>query len=84
VQALKEWNIDVSQKTPKRLTEALVNEANKVVVISKHTDLPDYLKKSDKVIYWKIEDPDGKDYEFHKAMRDQIDQLVRNLIPTLH
>lgn len=83
VQVLKEWNIDISNNTTKRLTQDLVDRADKIVFMSKHYNLPDLLKHSNKVTYWTIEDPDGQGYDYHIIMRNQIDQLVKDFISTL-
>lgn len=83
VQVLKEKNIDISVKCPVRLTEELAQFADNIIVITDKANLPDYLKNSDKLIFWDIKDGEGKDYEFHVAMRNQLEKLVESLIKKL-
>jgi hypothetical protein len=51
--------------------------------MSNQSELPEYLAKSNKVIYWDIQDPDGRDYAYHKLMRNRIDGYVRKFINDL-
>jgi protein-tyrosine-phosphatase len=83
VKVLKEWDIDISQKTSKKLTQNMVNKADKVIVLSKRNDLPDYLIDSNKVIYWNIDEPKSPGYNFLVPIRNLIDRHVKDLIPTL-
>ena len=80
VTVLKEKGIDASEKTQTQLTATLADSADKIIFLTDKKDLPKYLINSKKVTYWKIEDGDGKDYEFHINMRNQIDKLVKELV----
>jgi len=80
VQVLKEKNIDVANKNPVRLSKELTEFADKIIVITDKIYLPDYLQNSDKLIFWDIKNGEGKDYEFHVAMRNQLEKLVESLI----
>ncbi|OGG01402.1 hypothetical protein A2Z33_02585 [Candidatus Gottesmanbacteria bacterium RBG_16_52_11] len=83
VQVLKEWDIDVSNKTTKRLTQDLIDHADKIVFMSKQRELPEVLTQSENVTLWSIDDPDGRGYEFHVSMRNQIDIFVKNFLSSL-
>ena len=58
----------------------MTNQADKIVVMSKQSDQPEYVKNSNKLPYWEIENPEGQDYEYHILMRDQIDTRIKNFI----
>jgi protein-tyrosine-phosphatase len=78
VQCMKEIGYDISHKKSKQLTEQMVNESDKVIVFEKN-NLPNYLKNSNKVILWKIDDPGGKDMDIRRNTRDKIKSLVEDL-----
>ncbi len=80
VKVLKEKEIDISEKIPLQLTPEMVTFANKVIVITDKKALPHYLIDSSNVIYWDIKDGDGKGYDFHIDMRNQIEKLVYELV----
>lgn len=61
----------------KQLTEQMVNDADKVVVIMEETeDLPDYLSQSTKMERWSIADPKGKDLEFTRKVKNEIKEKI--------
>lgn len=80
IRSMKEEGIDLSKNSPKQLTESMVKAADKIIIMVKKEDLPDYLKKAKKTSYWKIEDARDKSYEFHVKIRNQIKNLVQKLI----
>ncbi|HKZ34057.1 MAG TPA: low molecular weight phosphatase family protein [Candidatus Nanoarchaeia archaeon] len=79
-EVMNEEGIDVRKNKRKQLTPKMVEEANKVVIITDKKDWPDYLKKSDKVIYWNLQDAKDTDYDFHIKTRDWIKKRVRKLL----
>ena len=50
------------------------------LVMAEPDTWPDFLKKSDKIIYWDIEDPKEKGIEVHRRVRDEIKSKVEELI----
>jgi arsenate reductase len=82
VECMKEVGIDVSNKASKQLTPEMTKEADKIVVITKtkKEHLPEYVITSGKVIYWDIEDAKDRSYEFHCRIRDEIKNLVEELV----
>lgn len=80
IAVLKEKDIDVSEKIPLQLTPEIVKSVDRIVVLTKKEDLPDYLINSNKVTFWKIEDGKGKGYDFHINMRNQIEKLINKLV----
>lgn len=77
---MAEISIDVSEKVSKRLNEAMVADADKIIVIGEPNNWPTFLTLSDKVEYWDITDPDGTDLDFTRKVRDEIRTRVENLI----
>lgn len=77
---MQEEGIDVSGNIRKQLTEEMVENADKVVVIMEHTEsLPEYLAQSLKLIRWSVPDPKGKDVEFTREVKNQIKKLIEEL-----
>ena len=77
---MDEEGIDVRNNKRIQLTPEMVEEADKVVMIVDKKDWPDYLKESDKVIYWNLEDAKDTDYEFHVKTRDLIKKKIKKLL----
>ncbi len=72
----KEIGFDLSNESPKQLTEGMIDNFDRVVVMAEPETIPDYLRNSSKFIYWQIEDPKGKDLEFARSTRDKIKQRI--------
>jgi len=79
IEVMKELGIDLSNHIRKQLTPELVNKADKIIVMDKKENLPDYLINSGKMIFWDVEDAAGTDLEFHQKIRDQIKTLVDSI-----
>lgn len=74
---MQEEGIDVSGNIRKQLTEEMVENVDKVVVIMEHTEsLPEYLAQSPKLIRWSVPDPKGKDVGFTRKVKNQIKKLI--------
>lgn len=80
IKSMTDAGYDLSKNTRKQLNLEMVKKADKIVVITDKDDLPDYLKDSPKLIFWKVDDAKDKSYEFHIKIRDQIKNLVENLV----
>jgi hypothetical protein len=61
----------------------MTRQTDLIFCLSQKRKLPEYPTGSNKIIYWKIEDPDGRDYNYHIRMRNQIDQMVKCLLSEL-
>ena len=76
--ALYEKGIDLKHHRSKPLTQEYVKESDKIFVLCEKKLCPDYLLKSDKAIYWKIDDPiQGLDSIIEA--RDNIEERVKRL-----
>jgi arsenate reductase len=83
VQAMAEEGIDVSQNKPKELTEKMIDAADVVVLTDASLSgaIPGNLRKrmKKKILEWSIPDPQGKDIDEIRFIRDQIRTMVSSL-----
>lgn len=80
IEAMKEVGIDVSGSPRRQITEEMASDADKVILVVDDEDpVPDYLLDNPKVSRWHVLDPKGKDLEFTRSVRNQIDALVEKL-----
>jgi len=80
IAAMKEERIDVSKNKRKQLTKRMLDQFDKIIVITKKEDCPEYLLENKKVEFWAVDNPKGKSYEIHVNVRDKIKLLITNLI----
>ena len=80
---MTEIGIDVSEKISKRLTESMVNESDRVIVIGEKEGWPSFLSSFEQLDYWDIIDPDGGEITLHRTVRDQIKDKIVELISEL-
>ena len=81
VQAMAELGVDLSEEFPKPLTNDAVSAADVVITMGCGDACPIYPGK--RYEDWELEDPDGKDLETVRRIRDEIDQRVLQLISEL-
>ena len=79
-EVMDEEGINVRNYKRNQLTPQMVEEADKVVVITEKENCPDYLKDSSKAIYWNIGDAKGTDYDFHIKTRNKIKSKIEELL----
>jgi protein-tyrosine-phosphatase len=78
---MEEIGFDIRNNTSKLLTPDLLKEADRVYVMAEKETWPDYLKEeSQKVTFWDIEDMCGQSIESFRKGRDQIAQLIDQLL----
>ena len=81
VEAMSELGVDMSEEFPKPLTDEVVRAADVVITMGCGDACPIYAGK--KYEDWQLEDPDGKDLPAVRAIRDEIDARVQELIREL-
>ena len=81
VLAMAELGVDLSEEFPKPLTNDAVSAADVVITMGCGDACPIYPGK--RYEDWELEDPDGKDLETVRRIRDEIDQRVQQLIGEL-
>lgn len=77
---MAEIGYDINDKFSKKLTKQMIDEAEKVIVIGEKEGWPDFLKKSNKLSFWDIEDPDKGELNLHRKVRNQIILLIKKLV----
>jgi arsenate reductase (thioredoxin) len=81
VQSLAEVGVDVSEEFPKPLTDEVVRAADVVITMGCGDACPIYPGK--RYEDWELEDPEGKDLETVRRIRDEIDARVQALVGEL-
>lgn len=81
VEALKEVGIDISNEIPKVLTTSVVEQSDVVITMGCGDACPFFPGK--RYLDWVLPDPAGQGVADVRPIRDQIKQLVEELIPTL-
>ncbi len=74
--ALNEMNIDMSENLRTQLDPKMLDDKDVVIVMAEKENIPEYLSSHPAFIYWDVEDPKGKDLDFHKKIRDEIMELI--------
>jgi protein-tyrosine-phosphatase len=80
VQVMQEKGIDISKNKPKRITNQMVQEADRIIVMGCSAQGFCPAPLLGKVDDWKIEDPKGKPIEKVREIRDEIEKKVKKLI----
>jgi arsenate reductase len=81
VTAMREVGIDLSEARPRRLEDAAVREADVVVTMGCGDECPFYPGK--RYEDWDLPDPSGRPVEEVRAIRDEIERRVRELLDSL-
>jgi arsenate reductase len=81
VQAMAELGVDLSEEFPKPLTNDAVSAADVVITMGCGDACPIYPGK--RYEDWELEDPDEKDLETVRRIRDEIDRRVQRLLREL-
>jgi len=81
VEAMGEKGIDISHESPTRLTDEMGQEAQVIITMGCGDTCPVYVGK--RYLDWAVEDPAGKDVRAVRAIRDEIERRVRDLINDL-
>jgi arsenate reductase len=81
LQIMKEEGIDLSELKPQLLTDELAADANMLITMGCGETCPMIpgLKKVD----WTLPDPKGQSIERVREIRDEVKQLVQNLVAEL-
>lgn len=78
LQVLRELGIDAAAEFPKPLTDDVVRAADVVVTTGCGDACPVY--PGTRYLDWALEDPEGKSPPRARAIRDQVDALVQDLL----
>jgi protein-tyrosine-phosphatase len=83
VEVMKKIGIDISTSTRKQITQEMVQEADKVIVMNPSDNVPEYVKQDSKTIFWEVPDPFNQNLEFAEGVRNQLQSLVHDFVETL-
>jgi arsenate reductase len=81
IQAMAEVGIDISAEVPKILTIDAVKESDVCITMGCGDTCPVFPGK--RYLDWQLDDPAGKPVEQVRAIRDDIDARVRELLAEL-
>jgi arsenate reductase (thioredoxin) len=79
IEVMRELGIDLSDRTPQRLTRELAEQADVVVTMGCGDECP-YIPGK-RYVDWDLEDPKGRPLDEVRAMRDEIARRVDELLP---
>jgi protein-tyrosine-phosphatase len=80
LEVMNEEGIDVSNNVRKQVTEEMVKEADKVILVVDERDpIPDYINLNT-AIKWDVIDPKGQTLEFTRDTKEQIKAHIKDLI----
>ena len=80
-EALAEWGIDITDRSPKLLADDDVVASDVVVTMGCGDACPVYPGK--RYLDWNLTDPAGRELAVVRAIRDDIDRRVRTLLSEL-
>ena len=80
IQVMKEDGIDVSLSPVRFLTQHMMDQAGHIYVLTNSNDCPNYLLNSNKVSFWKVDDPSGKQIEEFRKIQDLIKSKIQNIV----
>jgi arsenate reductase (thioredoxin) len=81
VEAMAELGVDVSGRTPRRLTRELAEQADVVVTMGCGDECP-YIPGK-RYLDWELDDPKGRPLDEVRATRDEIERRVTRLLAEL-
>jgi arsenate reductase len=79
---MSETGIDISGQRPKLLTRDMFDSCDRCFFMAGKDVCPEYVKESEKVTFWDIEDPHNKNIRKIVEIRDIIRDKVLSLYPT--
>jgi arsenate reductase len=81
VDAMAEWDIDISGERPKRLTDEMARGSDVIVTMGCGDACPVYPAK--RYLDWELPDPAGKTLAEIRPIRDEIERRVKALVDEL-
>jgi protein-tyrosine-phosphatase len=82
-EVMEENGIDVRNKKTKKLYPEMLDEYDVIVSMTEEPYIPDFLKKSDKVIWWDVTNPKFVNRKIAEDTYEKIEGLVRGLISSI-
>jgi arsenate reductase len=82
IRLMSEVDIDISGQKPKLLTREMFEDCGRCFFMADKDKCPEYMRDSEKVTFWDVEDPHNKDIDRIREIRDTIRDKVLSLYPT--
>jgi len=76
----REFGIDVSERERQQLVPAMLDAADRVIVIAEKERWPGYLQEGGKVVFWDIPDAVGQPDDFACDVFRQVQRRVERLV----
>lgn len=64
----------------KLVTKEMVDEADKIISFKPFEELPDFVQRRKDIEFWDVPDPQNQPIGFHRKVRDEVHQRVKNLL----
>jgi arsenate reductase len=81
--SMHEIGVDMGNQVRTQVTEEMLEDFDKVIVMSEPDRTPAWLSVSSKVEIWSVKDPRAKSHDDVKAIRDEIGKRVAKLVKQL-
>lgn len=81
VEAMREKGVDISSESPRKLNDEMGRSADVIVTMGCGDACPVYPGK--RYLDWELTDPSGKELDEVRAIRDDVEGRVKNLIDEL-
>jgi protein-tyrosine-phosphatase len=76
----REFGMDVSERERQQLVPAMLDAADRVIVIAEKERWPSYLQEGGKIVFWDIPDAVGQPDEFAYDVFRQVQRRVERLV----
>ena len=80
IAVMKEVGCNLTRHKRAQLTKTMVDRSDVIVFLGSKKKMPDYLKKSKKVRFWRVRDPKRQSMATRRQIRDKIKIKVEDLI----
>ena len=76
VQAMSEQGLDISENYPKQVTESLIENYEKLIVMAEPETIPEWLRNNPKTELWTVQDAKGESIETTRRIVQEIKDRV--------
>ena len=80
ITAMKELGIDMTENVRKQIVPEALDRYDQIIVMAEPETVPEWLEKSDKAVFWKIQDARDVPLEGTRKIRDEIKAKVEKFV----
>lgn len=80
VQVMEEEGINVANNLVKTVTQAMIEESDRLIVLCEKSRCPDFIRNSPKAEFFTLPDPFGKELADFRLIRNQIKKIIHALV----